>query len=238
MRGFFDAMKREQKTAVIEQIATQIGEAEAIYSVDYRGITVAQAAALRSRLRETGASFRIVKNTLTLLAAEKAGAEDVKQLVEGPTAFTFVHGDPALVAKTLDSFARQENVLEVRGGVLEGMLIDAAAFRTLARLPGRDQLNAQFAGVVAAPLTGLARGLNALLSGVAIALGQISEQRAGETPPEAEAPAAEGAPEPAPEAEPAAEEAPAAEAGEGSQPDEAQEEPKEESEEQKEEADQ
>jgi large subunit ribosomal protein L10 len=234
MRGFFDAMRREQKTAVVEQIATQIGEAQAIYSVDYRGITVAQAAALRSRLRETGASFRIVKNTLTLLAAEKAGAEDVKQLVEGPTAFTFVHGDPALVAKTLDTFARQENVLEVRGGVLEGALIDAAAFRTLARLPGRDQLNAQFVAVVAAPLTGLARALNALLSGVAIALGQISEQRAGETPPEAEAPAAE---EPAPAEEPAAEAEPGAEAAEDT-PGETQEESQEESEEQKEEADQ
>jgi large subunit ribosomal protein L10 len=176
---------------------------------------VAQAAALRSRLRETGASLRIVKNTLTLLAAEKAGAEEVKQLVEGPTAFTFVHGDPALVAKVLDSFARQENVLEVRGGVLEGALIDAAAFRTLARLPGRDQLNAQFAGVVAAPLTGLVRGLNALLAGVAIALGQISEQRAGEAPAEAEPPAAE---EPAAEKEPAAEEKPEQETEDSEEP--------------------
>jgi large subunit ribosomal protein L10 len=202
-------MNREQKTAAVEQIASQIGEAQAIYSVDYRGITVAQAATLRSRLRETDASFRIVKNTLTLLAAEKAGAQEIKELVEGPTAFTFVQGDPAQAAKALDTFARQENVLEVRGGVLEGVLIDAAAFRTLARLPGRDQLNAQFAGVVAAPLTGLVRGLNALLAGVAVALGQLSEQRAGEAPPPAEEPPAEEAEAPAAaEAESAEEEAP------------------------------
>jgi large subunit ribosomal protein L10 len=128
----------------------------------------------------------VVKNTLTLRAAEKAGAEDVKQLVEGPTAFTFVVGDPALAAKALDVFARQENVLDVRGGVLEGALLDGEAFRRLARLPGREQLNAQVAGVVAAPLTGLVRGLGSLLAGVAVALGQISEKKGAESPPQEE----------------------------------------------------
>ena len=98
-------------------------ESEAIYAADYRGLTVSQAAALRARLREADASFRIVKNTLTLRAADKAGAEQVKELIEGPTAFTFVQGDPALAAKALDTFARQENVLELRGGLLGEQLL-------------------------------------------------------------------------------------------------------------------
>ena len=125
-------MNKEQKAQAVDEIAARISESNAIYATDYRGITVAQAAALRARLRDAGASFRVVKNTLTLRAADKAGAEDVKQLVEGPTAFAFVQGDPALAAKALDTFARQENVLDVRGGLLDGALLDGDAFRSLA----------------------------------------------------------------------------------------------------------
>ena len=164
-------MKRDQKAQVIDEIAAQITESEAIYAADYSGLTVSQAAALRGKLREAGASFRIVKNTLTLRAADKAQAELVKELIEGPTAFTFVHGDPALAAKALDVFARQEQVPAVRGGLIGTELLTSDAFRQLARLPGRDQLNAQLAGVVASPLTGLVRGLGSMISGLAIALG-------------------------------------------------------------------
>jgi large subunit ribosomal protein L10 len=197
-------MKRDQKAQVIDEIAAQITESEAIYAADYSGLSVAQAAALRDKLREAGASFRIVKNTLTLRAADKAQAELVKELIEGPTAFTFVHGDPALAAKALDTFARQEQVPTVRGGLIGTDLLTNEAFRQLARLPGREQLNAQLAGVVASPLTGLVRGLGSLISGLAIALGQVQEKRAAEGP--AEAPAAKE--EPA-EEQPAAQEEPA-----------------------------
>jgi large subunit ribosomal protein L10 len=173
-------MNREEKAQVIEEIAARISESHAIYATDYRGISVAQAAALRARLRDADATFRVVKNTLTLRAADKAGVDAVKQLVEGPTAFAFVVGDPALAAKALDTFARQENVLEIRGGLLDGALLDADGFRSLARLPGREQLNAQMAGVVAAPLTGLVRGLGSLLAGLAVALGQVREKKGAE----------------------------------------------------------
>jgi large subunit ribosomal protein L10 len=196
-------MKRDQKAQVIDEIAAQITESEAIYAADYSGLTVAQAAALRSKLREAGASFRIVKNTLTLRAADKAQAEQVKELIEGPTAFTFVHGDPALAAKALDAFSRQEQVPAVRGGLIGTELLGSDAFRQLARLPGREQLNAQLAGVVASPLTGLVRGLGALLSGLAIALGQVQEKKAAEGPSE---PTAEEAPAAAEEPEAAAQE--------------------------------
>jgi large subunit ribosomal protein L10 len=229
-------VKRDQKSQVIDEIATQITESEAIYAADYRGLTVSQAAALRGKLREADASFRIVKNTLTLRAAEKAKAEHVKELIDGPTAFTFVYGDPALAAKTLDAFSRQEQVPTIRGGLIGSELLSSEAFHQLARLPGRDQLNAQLAGVVASPITGLVRGLGSLLSGLAVALGQVQEKKAAEAPaeqPEApEQPPAEEAAEETPaepqagedavdeapaqpeasEEEPAAEETPGAEA--------------------------
>jgi large subunit ribosomal protein L10 len=210
-------MRKEQKAKAIEEIAAQLGEAEAIYAVDYRGLSVPQAAELRANLREHDAQFRVVKNTLTLRAADQAGVAEIKELVaEGPTALTFVRGDAALAAKVLDSFSRQANILEVKGGVMGDRALTPDEIRRLARLPARDVLIGQFAGIVASPLTGLARGLGALLSGLAVALGQIHAQKEAGGPSEPEPPAAEEAPaeeaaaeEGAPGAE---EEAPAAEA--------------------------
>src|SRR3977135_1964586 len=87
-RGGRNSMNRDQKAARVEEVASQIQESEAIFAVDYRGISVPQAAALRERLGEAGARFRVVKNTLTILAADKAGTEELKELLEGPTALT------------------------------------------------------------------------------------------------------------------------------------------------------
>src|SRR3954467_13436794 len=100
-------MNRDQKAAVVDEVATQITESEAVFAVDYRGISVPQAAELREKLNEAGARFRGLKNTLTIRAAEEAGAEDLKELLEGPTALTFVapeSGDVARAAKALDRF--------------------------------------------------------------------------------------------------------------------------------------
>src|ERR671924_1310218 len=102
-------MNRDQKAAVVDEVATQIQESEAVFAVDYRGISVPQAAELRTKLNDAGARFRVVKNTLTLRAAEQAGADDLKEVLEGPTAFTFVRpdGDVALAAKALSQFNRE-----------------------------------------------------------------------------------------------------------------------------------
>ena len=188
-------MRKDQKAEKIDQIAAHLGEAQAVYAVDYRGLSVPQAAELRASLREHDATFRVVKNTLTLRAADKAGMEQLKELVaEGPTALTFVRGDAALAAKVLDSFSRQANVLQFKGGLMDGRPLEADEIRQLARLPSRDVLVAQFAGIVASPITGLVRGLGSLIGGLAVALGQIQLQRADEAPPQ-ETPAQEPAAE-------------------------------------------
>jgi large subunit ribosomal protein L10 len=189
-------MNKEQKTAVVEEVASQIQDAEAVFAVDYRGISVPQAAELRAKLTEAGARFRVVKNTLTLLAADKAGAEDLKELLEGPTAFTFVpeDGDPALAAKALATFRREHDVLDFKGGRMAGEVLSVDELQALARLPAREVLNAQVVGMVASPITGLVRGLNQLIAGLASQLQQIADQGlvGGEAPPaEEEAPAEE-----------------------------------------------
>jgi large subunit ribosomal protein L10 len=216
-------MNREQKAAAIEEVATQIQESEAVFAVDYRGISVPQAAELRTRLTEAGARFRVVKNTLTQRAADQAGAESLKEFLQGPTAFTFVvadGGDVALAAKALATFRRENDVLSFKGGVMNGAPLTADQLEALSRLPARDVLHQQLVGMIASPITGLVRGLNALISGLAIQLQQIAEQGlvGGDEPPAA-APEAAGAAEPDAEPAPAeTDEAPAEEAAVSEEP--------------------
>ncbi len=179
-------MNRDQKTAVVQEIAEQIGAAEAIFAIDYRGISVAQIADLRIRLRDADARFRVVKNSLSERAADQAGAADLKPMLIGPTALALVRGDAALAAKALSDVARRLNVLEFKGGLLNGALVSADDLRAIARLPAREILRGQLVGTIAAPLTGLARGLNALIAGVAIQLQAIVNM----DPPALVAPAA------------------------------------------------
>jgi large subunit ribosomal protein L10 len=170
-------MNREEKAATIEEIAAQIEGAEAIFAVDYRGISVPQAAELRTKLREADASFRVVKNRLTKLAADKAGEERLGELLEGPTALTFVRGDTAMAAKAISTFNKEHEILAFKGGFMEDLSLDEDRFKSIARLPTRDVLNGQFAGVVASPLTGLVRGLGSMVQGLATQLQQLQTQK-------------------------------------------------------------
>jgi large subunit ribosomal protein L10 len=205
-------MDREQKTQLVKELAEELKDAEAIFAVDYRGISVPQAAELRSGLRDADARFRVVKNRLTLRAADEAGTTSLKEYLEGPTALTVVKGDAALAAKTLFRLGSQWELLDYKGGLMDGEALDPDSFQAIARLPGRDQLNAQFAGVVASPLTGLVRGLGSMIQGLALQLGQIAEQGlvTGEVPTEAPAEKEEAPKEE--EGPPKEDESPAAEA--------------------------
>jgi large subunit ribosomal protein L10 len=187
-------MNRDEKAAVVDQIAEQFTSAEAIFAVDYRGISVAQAADLRARLRAADARFRVVKNSLSERAADQAGLESIKPMLSGPTALTFVNGDAAAAAKALNDIARELQLLEFKGGLLGQTVLGPEDVRALARLPTREVLYAQLVGVVASPLTGLVRTLNALITGLAIQLQAIADQGlvSGEAPAE---PAAEPAAE-------------------------------------------
>nr|MDQ5808347.1 50S ribosomal protein L10 [Actinomycetota bacterium] len=199
-------MNREQKAAAIAEIAENIRESEAVFAVDYRGISVPQASELRARLRGADARFAIVKNTLTERAADEAGAEALKELLEGPTALTFVRGDAAAAAKALRDYARETELLPFKGGFMDGNALTAEDIGAIARLPSRDMLYAQLVGIVAHPISGLARTLNQLIGGLAIALGQVQEQGlVGKDAPAEETPPAEEDPDagPASDGEPA-----------------------------------
>jgi large subunit ribosomal protein L10 len=196
-------MNREQKAATIEALATEIDESQAVFAVDYRGISVAQAAELRSKLREADATFTVVKNSLTERAADQVGAESLKALLSGPTALTFVRGDAALAAKAVADQARATQLLPFKGGLMDGEVVDADQIRTISRLPSREVLYGQLVGIVASPISGLVRTLGGLVGGLAVALGQVREKKESGEIPAGEAPVAEAA---------SIEEAPAAEA--------------------------
>ena len=201
-------MNREQKAAVIDEITAEIKQSAAVFAVDYRGITVVQAAELRGKLRVADATLRIVKNTLTERAADQAGAEGLKAMLVGPTALTFVRGDAATAAKAMSDFARMTNLMPFKGGIMDGQALAAEQVSAIAKLPSRDILNAQLVNIVAAPLTGLVTSLSNLISGLARQLAQVVEKmQSGEIPAGAAPPAA-AEPETAAEPE-AADETPA-----------------------------
>jgi large subunit ribosomal protein L10 len=216
-------LNRDQKAAVIEEVAGQIQEADAVFAVDYRGISVPQAAELRTKLRDADASFRVVKNTLTERAADQAGAEGLKELLEGPTAMTFVKGDAAAAAKALRDFRRATQLLEFKGGWMNGAPLSADEIDAIAQLPSREVLYGRLVGMVASPLTGLASAMGGLIGGLARQLQAMADQGlvGGDAPAaSAEAPAAEATPDPdsggtesaedpGPDPDPAPEETPA-----------------------------
>src|SRR3982751_2837504 len=188
-------MNREEKSATIQEIAAQIEASEAIFAVDYRGISVPQAAELRAKLRDADTRFTIVKNTLTERAADQANAEELKSLLEGPTALAFVRGDAAAAAKAIADYARATDLLPFKGGLMDGNTLSPDDIKAISRLPSREVLYGQLVGVIAHPISGLARMLNQLIGGLAIALGQIQEKGlVGQGAPAEAAPAEESAP--------------------------------------------
>ena len=206
-------MLKSEKERVVEQLAERLRSTDTLMVADYRGLTMPEIDELRTRLLEAGARFTVVKNTLTKLAAEEAGTKDVLELIDGPTAIAFLEadGDPVAAAKVLNETARARDVLVIRGGILEGVVVGDDDIKRLATLPAAEVLQAQLVGAVAAPLTtvvGLfAAPLRDLVGVIDARIRQLEEQ--GEAVPEPEATAEE---EPAAEAEPAAEGEPAAEA--------------------------
>ena len=169
-------MNKEQKAAAVTELRDRLSEAEAIFAVDYRGISVTQAAELRTRLGEADAVFKVVKNRLAKRTAADAGTEGLENLFEGPTALTMIQGDAVIAAKAIHGFAREHEVLEFKGGIMDGQPLDADGFAAIARLPALEVLHGQLVGMTASPLTGLVRGLGSMVSGLAVALGQIAEQ--------------------------------------------------------------
>jgi large subunit ribosomal protein L10 len=174
-------MQKEDKERIVVQLTEKLREADTLIVADYRGLTMPQIDSLRGKLVEQGATFTVVKNTLTRRAAEAAGADALLALLEGPSAIAFVQadGDPVAVAKALSDSARDTKVLEIRGGVMSGRSISGADVENLAKLPPIDVLRGQVIGAIIAPLSGIAALLNAPLQSLVGLIDARIEQLGG-----------------------------------------------------------
>jgi large subunit ribosomal protein L10 len=211
-------MLRSEKERVVAELAERLRTTQTLMVADYRGLSMPEIEELRTRLLEAGARFTVVKNTLTKLAAEAAGTQEVLELIDGPTSIAFLEadGDPVAVAKVLNETARAHDVLVIRGGILDGALVGDAEIKRLATLPAAEVLRAQLAGAVVAPLTtvvGLFTApLRDLVGVIDARIRQLEEHAEGASADSADAKSASS--------EEPAEEAPAsrAEAGEDEEP--------------------
>jgi len=218
---------RPDKVAAVEDVKERLTSSAATLLTNYRGLTVSELAELRAELRKANASYRVAKNTLTLIAARDAGMDGLEELLTGPTALVFCDDDPVGPAKALKAFAKDHPELEFKGGYLDGTVLDAAEALKLADLASREELLTKLAGLMYGALANTARLLNALpekqarlmqalvdAGGYADAPADApAEEAAAESEDTTEEPAADAADESAAD-EPAAEEPTADAAGE------------------------
>ena len=218
--------KVELKKPIVDEISANIKDAQSIVLVDYRGLTVEQDTRLRRNLREAGITYKVYKNTMMNFAFKGTDFESLAPYLEGPSAIAISTTDATAPARVLSKFAKEADKLEIKAGVVEGVVYDAAGIAQIAKIPSREELLSKLLGSIQSPITNFARVMQQLAdkggaAGVpapeakeeapaaeAPAEEPVAEEaKAEEAPAEAEAPAAE-----APAEEPAAEEAPAEEA--------------------------
>ncbi|NLY52478.1 MAG: 50S ribosomal protein L10 [Firmicutes bacterium] len=172
-------MARPEKVAVVEELKDKLTRAQAVVLTDYRGLNVQDITELRKQLREAGVEYKVVKNTLTTLAANEVDLPELTQYLTGPTAIAFGYDEPVSAAKILNEFARTHRALEIKGGVLEGRVIGVDEVQALADLPSREELLAMVARAMQGPIAGMANALQGILRSLAYALNAVREQKEG-----------------------------------------------------------
>ncbi|MFA5867952.1 MAG: 50S ribosomal protein L10 [Actinomycetota bacterium] len=170
-------MVRPEKVAIVEEILENLNKSTTAVLADYRGLTAAEMTELRKGLRDAGINFKIFKNTLATIAARQAGLDDLEGMLVGPTAIAFGFDDPIAVAKILNDFANKHDALEIKGGVIEHQVIDQEKVVALAKLPGREQLIAQFVGLLNQPIVRLVTVLNKPVQDLAFALNAVAQNK-------------------------------------------------------------
>lgn len=170
-------MARPEKVAVVEELTEKLQNSAAAIFTDYRGLDVQAITELRKQLRDGGVEYKVVKNTLTSLAAKKANYVGVDDLLSGPTAIAFNPSDPVAPAKILSKFAKDHEALEIKGGLLNGSVIDKAEVEKLANLPSREELLAQVLMRMQGPVYGLVYVLQGTLQSLVLALDAVRRQK-------------------------------------------------------------
>jgi large subunit ribosomal protein L10 len=171
-------MPNEHKLEEVTEIKDRFARASSVMLADYRGLTVKEMQALRTKLRESGSELRVYKNTLAQIAMRELALPDLGDLLEGPTAFLFSYGDPVAPAKAMVDFSKDHKLLEVKGGFIESTITDADGVIALASLPSREELVAKLLGTMLNPLVGITRVLNGPVEAFARTVQAVADQKA------------------------------------------------------------
>ena len=170
-------MPNVKNQETVAKIKEELSVTQAVWIVDYRGLTVKEIQELRRNVRASGASMKVYKNTLMHLALTECELPTMDDLLEGPSAFVFANEDPAAAAKVLKTFAKSNENLSIKGGMMEGEAYDAAQVEAIASLPSREELMGQIAGMISGVARGLATSINGVPRGLAQSLSQVAEQK-------------------------------------------------------------
>jgi large subunit ribosomal protein L10 len=171
-------MPNAAKVEVVTRIKDDLQASDAVWVVDYRGLTVKQTEELRGLVRAQNASLKVYKNSFTELALADLGMPSMNGILEGPSAFVFVSGDPVASAKVLKTFAKANDALSIKGGLLNGDVMSEEQVKAIADLPSREELIAKLLGTINNPLTGIVRVLNAVPQGLVTALDAVVKKAA------------------------------------------------------------
>lgn len=173
------ALNREQKQDLVDRYEQGLAQAPHAFLVSYQGIKVTDVTELRERVRQSGGSYEVVKNSLALRAIEGKPLAALSDTFVGPLAVVYTDGDPVAVAKTLTEFAKTVPQIVFRGGVVEGRPIAANEVEQIAKLPSRQELIAKLLFLLQSPLTRLVRTLSAVPRELVVVLDQVSKQKTG-----------------------------------------------------------
>jgi large subunit ribosomal protein L10 len=171
-------MPSNAKIELVSRIKEDLTAADAVWVVDYRGLSVKQAEDLRTRVREQGAALKVYKNSFAERALADLELPSLGAILEGPSAFVFVSGDPVASAKAIKTFAKENESLEVKGGLFNRAVVTADQIRAIADLPSREELIAKLIGSIRSPLVGVVQVLNGPASKLVRTLGAIAEKAA------------------------------------------------------------
>ncbi|WP_313758907.1 50S ribosomal protein L10 [Tissierella sp.] len=167
----------QAKSQNVEEIKEKISRAQSVVVVDYRGLNVEQLTELRSRYRKAGVEYKVYKNTMMRFAFKDSGLEEFNEFLKGPNAVAFGYDDPVQVAKITSDFAKENDKLEIKAGIVDGKVIDVNGVKDLASLPPREVLVAQALGGLNAPIQGFANVLQGTIRGLAVVLNAIAEKQ-------------------------------------------------------------
>ncbi len=171
-------MPTVQKEQLVSEIKDRFADSSAVIMADYRGLSVKAMQELRNKLREVDAEMTIYKNSLTEIAMRELAMPDMTEYLAGPTGFVFISGDPVGPAKALTAFAKDHQQLELKGGLVENQVVDAAGIKAIATLPSREELIAKLLGTMVNPLVGFARVLNGPTEAFARTVQAVADQKA------------------------------------------------------------